>query len=81
MSHIPGLLAIEFEPVYPGHGQLDPRYRKHPTIQGFLAKTSLKPSADSNRRPRFDFLGSSAEPEKPQLEESSTWLRARFRSH
>ena len=33
MSQIPGLLAIEFEPVYPGHGQRDRRYRLHPAIK------------------------------------------------
>ena len=78
MNHIPELKAIDFEPVYPGHGQLDPRYRKHPTIQKFLAETSLEPSVDGKGL-RFDFHGSSAEPKRPHLEESNTWLlRARF---
>ena len=73
------LRAIEFEAVHPGRGQLDRRYRKHTTIQKFLLKTSLEPSADG-KRVRFDFHGSSAEPERPHLEESSAWfLHARFR--
>ena len=73
------LRAIEFEAVHPGRGQLDRRYRKHTTIQKFLLKTSLEPSADG-KRVRFDFHGSSAEPERPHLEQSATWfLHARFR--
>ena len=72
------LRAIEFVAVHPGHGQLDRRYRKHTTIQKFLLKTSLEPSADG-KRVRFDFHGSSAEPERPRLEKSSAWfLHARF---
>jgi len=78
MSMIPELKAIHFEPVYPGHGQLDPRYTKHPAIKNFLNNTSLIPSVEGKLL-RFDFYGSSAETERPHLEESATWfLRARF---
>ena len=73
MNHIPELKAIEFEAVYPGHGQLDRRYRKYPTIKKFLDETSLEPCVDGKLL-RFDFLGSSAEPERPHLEKSNTWL-------
>ena len=62
------LRAIEFEAVHPGRGQLDRRYRKHTTIQKFLDETSLEPSAAADgKRVRFDFHGSSAEPERPHL--------------
>ena len=78
MNQIPELKAIDFEPVNPGHGQLDPRYKKHPLIKTFLHETSLEPSVDGKQL-RFDFHGSSAEPELPHLEESVTWfLRACF---
>ena len=69
MNQIPELKAIDFEPVNPGHGQLDPRYKKHPLIKTFLHETSLEPSVDGKLL-RFDFHGSSAEPERPHLEES-----------
>ena len=79
ISHIDELQAINFEPVYPGHGQLERRYRKHATILKFLDETSLEASADG-KQVRFDYLGSSAQPERPHLEESSAWiLYARFR--
>jgi hypothetical protein len=73
INHISELKAIDFAPVFPGHGQLDRRYRKHTTIQEFLEKTSLEPSVDGKRL-RFDYHGSSAEPKRPHLEESNTWL-------
>ena len=79
MNHIPELKAIEFEAVHPGHGLLDRLYRIHAAIQKFLDKTLLEPS-DDGKRVRFDFHGSSAEPERPHLEQSATWfLHARFR--
>jgi len=79
LNHIPELKAIEFVAVFPGRRQLDQRYRTHTTIKKFLDETSLEPSADG-KRVRFDFHGSSAEPERPHLEESVTWfLHARFR--
>ena len=78
MSQIPELKAIHFEPVYPGHGQLEPRYTKHPAIKNFLDNTSLILSIEGKRL-RFDFYGSSAETERPHLEESATWfLRSTF---
>ena len=67
MSFIPELEAVEFEAVYPGNGQLNPRYRKHPKIQKFLQYTSLEQS-DDGKRLRFDYHGSSAEPDRPRLE-------------
>ena len=81
MTHIPELLkAIDFEPVYPGNGQLDPRYRKHPKIKKFLEETSLGPSVDGKRL-RFDFYGSSAEPERAHHEKAVTWfLHARVQT-
>ena len=79
MNHIPELKAINFEAVYPGNGQLDPRYRKHPKIKKFLEETSLGPSVDGKRL-RFDFHGSSAEPERAHHEKAVTWfLYARVR--
>ena len=72
-NHIPELKEITFEAVHPGHGQLDPRYRKHPTIKKFLDETSLEPSVVGNRL-RFDFYGSSAEVQRPHLEEAHTWF-------
>ena len=79
LNHIPELKAIEFVAVFPGRRQLDQRYRTHTTIKKFLDETSLESSADG-KRVRFDFHGSSAEPERPHLEESVTWfLRTRFR--
>ena len=78
MSEIPELMAIYFEPVHPGHGQLDRRYRAHPAIEKFLQETSLTPSVEG-KRIRFDFYGSSAGTERPHLHESQTWfLRASF---
>ena len=78
MSQIPRLLAIEFEPVYPGHGQRDGRYRSHPAIKTFLDETSLIPSVEG-KRIRYDFYGSSAEIERSHLHRSATWfLRASF---
>ena len=78
MSQIPELMAIDFEPVHPGHGQLDRRYRAHPAIEKFLGETSLIPSVEG-KRIRFDFYGSSAWTERPHLHESNTWfLRASF---
>ena len=79
MNHIPELKAIDFEAVHPGNGQLDPRYRKHPKIKKFLEETSLGPSVDGKRL-RFDFHGSSAEPERAHHEKAVTWfLYARVR--
>ena len=79
MNHIPELKAIDFEAVHPGNGQLDPRYRKHPTIKKFLDETSLGPSVHGKRL-RFDFYGSSAEPERAHHEKAVTWfLHARVR--
>jgi hypothetical protein len=49
MSQIPELKAIYFEPVYPGQGQLYPRYTKHPAIKNFLNNTSLIPSVAGKR--------------------------------
>ena len=64
MSQIPWLLAIEFEPVYPGHGRRDRRYRSHPAMKTFLDETSLIPSVEG-KRIRYDFYGSSEEIERP----------------
>ena len=79
MNDITDLKSIKFEPVYPGHGQLDPRYRKHPTIKKFLDKTTLEPSVDGKQL-RVDYHGSSDHTERPHLEEAVTWfLRVRVR--
>ena len=72
MTHIPDLKTIEFVAVSPGRKQLDPRYRNHPEIRQFLEKTSLEPSVDSKPL-RFDFYGSSVQPERPHHEQSRTW--------
>ena len=80
INHIHELKALEFEAIYPGHGQLDQRYRKHPIIRKFLNETSLEPSADGKRRLRLDFHGTSADSARTHYEESVTWfLRAKFR--
>jgi len=79
INHIAELVAIKFEAVYPGNGQLDPRYRKHHSIKKILDKTSLEPSVDGKQL-HFDFLGSSAEPERAHYEKAITWfLHARVR--
>ena len=79
INHIAELVAIKFEAVYPGNGQLDPRYRKHHAIKKFLDDTSLEQSVHGKQL-RFDFLGSSAEPERPNYERAVTWfLQARVR--
>ena len=76
---LPELKAIQFEAVYPGNGQFDPRYRKHPVIKAFFDKTTLETPVDGKRL-RVDYHGSSAEPERPHLEEANTWfLRVRVR--
>ena len=69
----PAVRAVEFQPVYPGHGQLVPRYRKHPDIKTFLRKTTLVPSIHGKLL-RVDYHGSSAEPERPGHELAITWL-------
>ena len=69
----------QFEEVHPGNGQLDQRYREHYAIKKFLDDTSLEPSVDGKPL-RFDFQGSSAEPERPHYERAGTWfLHARVR--
>ena len=79
INHIAELVAIKFEVVHPGNGQLDPRYREHYAIKKFLDDTSLEPSVDGKPL-RFDFQGSSAEPEGPHYERAGTWfLHARVR--
>jgi hypothetical protein len=60
------LKAIKFDAVYPGNGQLQPRYTKEPTIKTFLDKTTLEQSVDGKQL-RVDYLGSSADPERPHL--------------
>lgn len=42
ISHIHELKALEFEAIYPGHGQLDQRYRKHPIQKGRGAELAIK---------------------------------------
>lgn len=79
VNHIPELKAIEFEAVFPGRKQLDRRYRNHPAIKKMLDETLLKPSVDGKRL-RFDFYGSSAEPERTLHVRANTWfLQARVR--
>ena len=48
------LVAIKFEAVHPGNGQLDPRYREHYAIKKFLDDTSLELSVHGKPL-RFDF--------------------------
>ena len=67
------LKAIRFDAVYPGNGQLNPRYTKEPTIKAFLDKTTLEPSVDGKRL-RVDYRGSSAAPERPHLERAVSWF-------
>jgi hypothetical protein len=74
------LKAIKFDAVYPGNGQLNPRYTNEPTIKAFLDKTTLEPCVDVKML-RVDYHGSSAEPERPHHEKAVTWLlriRVRF---
>jgi hypothetical protein len=58
INHIAELVAIKFEAVHPGNGQLDPRYRKHHTIIKKFPKSSLSLLRDlvSSSRVKSFFL-------------------------
>ena len=71
MNHT-DLKEIKFDAVYPGNGQLNPRYTKEPMIKTFLDKTTLEP-VDSKCL-RVDYHGSTAEPERPHHERAVSWF-------